>query len=310
MTTGRDSGAARFVRRLIAGLLLLIVAGGIGLCAAVIVAGTRMSAPVPAAIGPPPPDLGDVKRVGIPSMSGSVLQGWWLPAAQPAKGAVILIHGVRANRLSQLARARMLHERGFGVLLFDLQAHGESPGRHITFGRLEALDAAAAVDFVRQAAPGERIGIIGQSLGGAATLLGPTPLPIDALILEAVFPDIGHALSNRLKSSLGDVIGPILAPLLTPLFEALMGPLIGVTSTDLRPIDRIAGVGVPVLIASGTDDPFTPLTEAQALFEHAVEPKTFWAVDGAKHVDLERADPERYWSVVLPFLTRYLRPIQ
>ena len=46
-----------------------------------------------------------------------------------------------------------LHQKGFSVLLFDFQSHGESPGRGIMFGWLEALDAAAAVAFVRTRLP-------------------------------------------------------------------------------------------------------------------------------------------------------------
>ena len=82
-----------------------------------------------------------------------------------------MMHGVRANRMSMVERARILHASGFSVLLFDFQAHGESPGKRITFGYLEALDAEAAVAFVRQRLPGERIGAVGTSLGGAAALL-------------------------------------------------------------------------------------------------------------------------------------------
>src|SRR5262249_10807562 len=148
--------------------------------------------------------------VAIASGSGALLRGWFVPG-QPGGGAVVLMHGVRANRVSMLGRARVLHAAGFAVLLFDFQAHGESLGAHITFGELEARDARAAVDYVRRRLPNERIGAIGMSLGGAASLLGFTPLPVDALVLEAVYPTIDAALANRLEAVLGPVIGPLVA---------------------------------------------------------------------------------------------------
>ena len=43
---------------------------------------------------------------------------------------------------------------------------------------------AAAVAFVRARLPGERVGAIGVSLGGAAALLGPAPLAVDALVVR------------------------------------------------------------------------------------------------------------------------------
>ena len=77
-----------------------------------------------------------------------------------------------------LGRARMLNAQGFAVLLFDFQAHGESPGRYLTFGYLELRDARAAFDFMRQRLPGEHIGVVGMSLGGAAAILSEKPLEL------------------------------------------------------------------------------------------------------------------------------------
>ena len=220
----------------------------------------------------------------------------------------MLMHGVWENRLRMAQRARVLHEHGFAALLFDLQAHGESPGQRITFGRLEGLDATAAVRFVRRRLPGERVGVIGVSLGGAAAVLSPKPLLVDALVLESVYPSIDAALANRLRAGLGPAAGPLLTPLLAPLFKLLPPPVLGVTPGELRPIDRIGEVGAPVLVASGTLDDRTTLEEARALFERAPEPKRFWAVEGAGHVDLERHDPDEYWRNVLLFLALLRRP--
>lgn len=219
----------------------------------------------------------------------------------------MLMHGVRANRLAMLQRALVLKSHGLGVLLFDFQAHGESVGRHITFGYLEGRDAAAAVAFARQHFPGEKIGAICVSLGGASALLGPQPLPVDALVLESVFSDIHPALINRLRVRLGSVAGAVLTPVVAPILEILMPPVLGVRLGDLRPIDRIAAVTAPLLVISGTADLYTPIAEAQALFDHAPESKQFWAVAGAGHVDLQNYDPAGYWSHVLPFLTEHLQ---
>ncbi|WP_158932356.1 alpha/beta hydrolase [Acidisphaera sp. S103] len=293
--------------RLLIGLALLSAALGFGLCAAVLVVGLRLSSPARATIGPPPSGWLGAEAVKISSGSGSELRGWWFPNTEPGGGAVVLIHGVRANRLQMAARAQVLHARGFSVLLFDLQAHGESPGRRITYGKRESMDAAAAIRFVRNRQPGGRVGVIGVSLGGAAALLGAEPLPADAIVLESVYPDIDAALSNRLRANLGGVLGPLFTPVLTPVFEWLLPPILGVAPNELRPIDAIGTARAPLLIASGTADAYTPLKEAKALFDRAGEPKQFWAVEGAGHVDLERYNPARYWDIVLPFLNHYVR---
>ena len=287
-------------------LIVLCALVAASLFGMVLIAGLLMSRPVLQAVGPPPLGLPDAETVRIPSGSGAVLSGWWI-GGEPGGGCMVLMHGVRRNRLSMARRAELLHRWGFAVLLFDFQAHGASSGRAITFGQLEALDAAAAVAFARRRLPDERLGVIGVSLGGAATLLGPEPLTVDALVLESVFPDLRSALINRIHIYLGPGIGRVAAPVLAPMFRLLLRALLGVRANRLRPIDRIAAVTAPVLIASGTRDRSTTIEEARTLFHRATEPKQFWAVEGAGHVNLERYNPDAYWQVVLPFITRYVQ---
>jgi len=261
----------------------------------VLLAGNELSRPMPARIGPPPPDL-QAEIVAIPSRSGSVLAGWLCHAEQP-RGSVVLMHGVRSNRLSMVERARFFREQGYDVLLFDFQAHGESPGEHITFGYRESRDAEAALDFARSRLPGRPVAAIGTSMGGAALLLAHHPLPVDALILEAVYPTLKAAVSNRLADRFGP-LGPPLAPLL--LLQ--VGPRLGVSPEALRPVDHIADVGCPVFILGGTADNRTTPEETEWLFSAAREPRQLWLVPGAAHVDLARFAPAEYRRRVLGFL--------
>src|ERR1700722_1585056 len=133
-------------------------------------AGYLFVCPMRSVIGPPPADLG-ATAIALRSASGATLRGWYAPGA-PGHGAVLLVHGIHADRRVMVPRARFLHRAGYSVLLFDLQAHGESTGDRITFGIKEGLDVQSALDVLRQKAPGERVGVIAVSLGGAAALLG------------------------------------------------------------------------------------------------------------------------------------------
>jgi alpha-beta hydrolase superfamily lysophospholipase len=151
-----------------------------------------------------------------------------------------------------VGRARFLHRAGYTVLLVDLPGHGESMGDRITFGVRESDGVRAALDYLRRAAPGERVGALGVSLGGASLLLGtgePAANAADAVVLEAVYPTIGEAVADRLRIRLG-AVGPPLAPLLTWQLR----PQLGVGAEDLRPIDRVRALRVPVLVVAGEAD--------------------------------------------------------
>jgi pimeloyl-ACP methyl ester carboxylesterase len=101
------------------------------------------------------------------------------------------LHGQEGRqRQAELAEAQR-------EAVVDSRAHGESGGERITFGYLESLDARAILGFVRRQMPGERVGAIGVSLGGASLLLGPQPLSVGAVVLEAVYPTLAEAIEEE-----------------------------------------------------------------------------------------------------------------
>ena len=212
------------------------------------------------------------------------------------------MHGVRANRKSLVSRAAMLHQAGYSVVLVDLQAHGESPGRSITYGHLERRDAAAAVAFAKRRFPGEAVGVVGVSLGGAAAVLAGETLGADAVVLEAVYADIQSATENRLRRG----IGP-LAVVLTPVLLAQLPLRTGATPADLRPVDTVPRLNAPVLIIAGTADLHTRPADTRQLYEATLSPKRLWWVPGAAHEDYLAFDPEAYRQHVLDFFDSYLR---
>jgi uncharacterized protein len=267
-------------------------------CAGAYGTASIVSAPARASIGAPPADL-PIEPLTFASASGSRLSGWYIPGRAHA-GAVLLMHGVRANRLEMLGRARFLHRYGMTVLLFDFQAHGESPGRSITFGYLEAMDARAAFDVLQMRAPGERVGVIGLSLGGAAAILAG--LPADAMVLEAVYADFGRAVENRLALWLGSP-GRHLAPVLTWQVK----PRLGFDPEVLRPAERVAELRAPLLLIAGDADRHATLDEARLLYARTRAPKELWIIAGAKHVDFHRYAPEPYERRILEFLGLRLR---
>ena len=112
-----------------------------------------------------------------------------------------------------LPRARLLIEAGYSTLLVDLPGHGESDGDVITSGWRESDAVTAAVDYIKMKSPTQKVAIVGRSLGGAAALFA-SPLEIDALVLESVYPTSTDAIHNRVAMRVGP-LHHIVAPALT-----------------------------------------------------------------------------------------------
>ena len=271
----------------------LLVAASAWLLATMLVSPTNHAVKIPA-------DFPGV-TVSIPG-EGHAIAGTWrdLGGNSPV---VLLLHGLRGDRLSMLPRARLLVAAGFSVLLIDQQAQGETPGEQITLGWLESRDARAARDWIRARAPGRRVGVIGSSLGGASVLLGSQPAGFDAVVLEAVYPRLRRAVENRVGMRLGS-LNHLLAPLLLVQIE----PRLHVTVEQLEPIRHIAGLGAPVMVVGGSLDEHTTEEETRDLFAAAAAPKELWIVRGAVHQDFSRFDEQGYKDHVVTFLRRCLTP--
>jgi uncharacterized protein len=247
----------------------------------------------PAATGLP------VEAVVIPSNSGARLAGWFLPGA--GRGAVLLLHGVKSNRLVLVDRMRFLRDAGYSTLAIDFQAHGESTGDLITLGRLESLDARSALAWLRLRLPGEPVAALGISMGGAAALIGP-PIDADAVIVESVGPDFAGAVANRLALAMGRT-----GRLLTPFALGAMGIAAGIDASELRPIDGIARLHKPIFVMTGAEDQKTTVAEARELFAAANPPKRYWETPGAQHWDLSFVGGQAYRERLLDFLDSTLR---
>lgn len=278
-------------------LVVSVVAGS----ALVFAIGSTLTEPRQRSVDNPPEDI-PLQSLRISRRDGGSVAAWFA-AGEPRQGGIVLAHGIRSDRRGMLDRARFLFAAGYSVLLIDLQAHGETPGERITFGYRESRDVQAAVDYLQTRLGGRPTGVIGTSLGGAAALLGESPVDADAVVLEGVYYSIEQAVRNRIALHFGEA-GRWLAPLLVWQIE----PRLGIQPDALRPIASINRLGAPVMIIAGTQDQRTRLEESKALYLRARSPKRLWLINGAKHEDFHRYSPTDYERQVLDFFARHLAP--
>lgn len=269
------------------------------LFAAIFVIGGVLSAPNLKKIGTMPVALNG-ENVTFISKTGKSLSGWFV-RGKVEQGGILLMHGVRSNRREMIERAIFLNQSGYSVLLFDFQAHGESPGQHITFGYLESQDAEAAFTYLEKQIEEKSIGVIGMSLGGASAILSDVSNRANAIVIEAVYPTLEEAIQNRISMRLGK-LGRYLSPLIMLQIE----PRLGFNPRLLEPIKHLSQIETPLLIIAGTKDEHTTLSESKRMYNEAIEPKQFWAVQGAVHEDFYRHSPLIYQEKILGFFKQYL----
>jgi fermentation-respiration switch protein FrsA (DUF1100 family) len=255
-----------------------------------------------------PGDLGitDWEEVRFPTPDGLQLAGWFLPPDAGGDGATLIyLHGARTNREEMLLQAAMLRQHGYGALLFDLRAHGESEGTVSTLGYAEVEDLRGAVAYLR-ARPevnGERIGVVGSSMGGAVAIRGAARIPeVRAVVAQSAYASVEDNVASGVRAFMR--LPPFLfAPLVTWLAERETG----LDVRQVRPIDDVAHIAPrAILIVHGALDPAVPPENGVRLYEAAREPKELYLVPGAGHGGFMLAEPQEFERRLVRFLERHL----
>lgn len=271
-----------------AGLLLF----GLGVCWT---AGNALVRPSASAVAPA---VAPARDLTLKAADGLAVAATYWPGRAANSPAVLLLHGNGASRAQVADTAAWLASQGYAAMAIDFRGHGQSAQVPRSFGLFESRDAAAALAWLRREQHGARIAALGISLGGAATLLGDSgPLPADALILQAVYPDIRRAIRNRLIASLG-VAGWLIEPGLS--VQAL--PRYGVWPGRISPLAALRRFRGPVFVIGGGADRYTPPAETREMFAAASGPKSLWIVDGLDHAAVSGMATPAYHARILGFL--------
>ncbi len=131
------------------------------------------------------------------------VQDWPLPEDAPARGTVLLVHGLGEHVGRYDAVARRLNAWGFAVRGYDQYGHGESGGPRggLTTDTRLLADLADLVDATRARMPaGQPLVLLGHSMGGlvAARFVAMNLRPVDALVLSSPALDTGLSAVQKL----------------------------------------------------------------------------------------------------------------
>jgi alpha/beta superfamily hydrolase len=112
----------------------------------------------------------EVEEVTFEGGDNLRMAGWQVPSQNGA--TVILLHGYGGNRTRMLWHAHRLARAGYGVLMYDERASGESEGTYRSYGWEDPRDVQGAVRFIETESgrDGGQIGIVGCSIGAQIAL--------------------------------------------------------------------------------------------------------------------------------------------
>lgn len=257
----------------------------------------------------------------FPSRVGELtLSGWLCPPPgctdmndALAQRWIVLAHGYGSSSADpttgMLGLARDLHDRNFGVLLFDFRASGNSEGDSGSAGYFERFDLLGALDYLAERGVArKRIGVLGQSMGGAVALMAcSTPGTAAAVVSDSAFAD----LWLMIKRAQSGFMKPL--ALANPGMSVMALAIYGIDISEVSPARSLALSESPVLIIHGEEDRVVPRSHARLLakasgsrFRESDAAANVWLVPGAGHLGAYRNAPSEYVGRVTEFFDAHL----
>lgn len=250
------------------------------------------------------------ETVRFPSRDAEIeVAGWYVEAA-PDAPAVILVHGLGSckNSHTVLTPAGMLYHAGFSVLLIDVRDAGESSfedGRS-AIGNEEYQEVLGAWDWLvetRAIAP-ERIGLLGESLGAATSLIAFSQEPrLAAVFVDSPFDNLPQIIDEELeRNSFPTVLrhgGVLMARLAAGDNLLAYNPYEAIERSNGRPIYVLHGSADTRI---GIHHSYQLRDRAQQIGANA----TFWFPEGVGHVEAARTHTEIYETALITFFSEAL----
>jgi pimeloyl-ACP methyl ester carboxylesterase len=260
-------------------------------------------APAPSKVTWPTGSAYSPQKVTFQATDGINLKGWFLPQAK-STCAVVLLHGVRANRDSMLARAFWLRDLGYNVLLYDARGCGESDPAELSFGCHETRDLLGSLRWL-QARGITKVACIGCSQGAATVLLASGELPgsVRAVVAEASYATLRDTVDDHFRVHTG-LPGGYFGALAVPMAEWKLG----LNMDDVSPLREISKLKVPVYLIGGTSDDLAPPAGTHQLYDAATCEKKLWMVPWAGHADFFSYAEAEYQQRIGDFLRSHLWP--
>lgn len=218
---------------------------------------------------PPPPVLAGLEftalRVPLGAEDGE-LSSWVLEPSGPAKGTIVLLHGVRMDKRSLAPIAVAFSDAGYRSILVDLRGHGESDGAYLTYGAADAVGVSKLLDVVQtEAMASTPIGVFGFSYGAATAIdLAAHDPRVSSVVAVSSFSSLRQVIGDYRRKYLPAVLG--LVP--DAWFQRAVddaGLLAGFDADRAAPVHNIAKARAKVLLIHGDHDSQVPLVHSQRL---------------------------------------------
>lgn len=241
-------------------------------------------------------------EVRIPAANGETLASWYAPPADSSGAVVMVLHGSRSDRRGSLTHARILHDAGYGVLVYDQRASGESTGNRQSVGLYDQHDIIPIIDWLaaQPEVDAERIGGVGLSLGAHILVMAAPDEPR----LKAIWSD-GLGINGMTDLPPYEGVAESFITFINRQAFWLAEVYLGEQIIPFRQLIPQIAPRHLILIAGGLDRYETDFNRGYEPF--LGENGSLWVIENAHHVGGLGVDREMYTTRMIDFFDTALR---
>ena len=250
----------------------------------------------------------ELENVAITASDGIVLKAWYARPQHANGRDVLMLHGVGDNREGVAGFAAMFLDRGYGVLLPDSRAHGESGGPLATYGLRESNDIHRWVDWLYERHQSRCVYGFGESMGAALVLDSlATEDRFCAIVAESPFSSFRAVAYERAALY-------VRAPTWVGRTLLRLPVEVGIDYAKLRyhldfdsdsPAAAVGNSSTPILLIHGSNDINILPHHSELIAAQCPTHVTLWEVPGAAHCGASATQPEMFWSKVLQWFDNH-----
>ena len=235
------------------------------------------------------------------SEDGLKLHAAFFPGTDAGK-LVICFHGYTSEGMKDyIALSDYYLKRGFGMLLVDARAHGQSEGRYIGFGCLDRKDALKWIGWaIRECGAKVQILLHGTSMGGATVLMTSglkLPEQVKGIISDCAFTSPKYVFTHVLHSMYHLPAFPVIQ-----IADYLNRKKAGYGMDECNAAREVRKAAVPILLIHGDADTFVPSSMCGEIYENCSSAKMKLIIKGAAHAESYYKDMDAYEGALNNFI--------
>lgn len=242
------------------------------------------------------------EEINIRSYDGIRLHGCYVEKFLDSNRTALIVHGYTCALAWSAQFMDMFIQQNFNVLLIDQRRHGQSEGKHTTFGYKEKYDIQAWVDWViSRKGKNCVIGLHGQSLGGGTVLeYAAIRRPqVRFIIADCPYSDLTELIRYQVTRVKQMPAWPIMT-----LINRLLQRKAGFRMEQVSPLRIMKTCTLPVLLIHGKNDQLVPTWMSERLHEANRKVSDLLLIEGAGHGTSYCMNQTQYRQGVTEFIRK------